>query len=268
MLDPISAFSRVDAAARADGLVEFLDRTAATHFGEINRRSFDLLCLRDNVSVLDVGCGTGDDVRAMRRKVGAGGSVTGIDLSRRMIEEALVRDRGSAFSSRFLVGDVRALAFADDAFDACRISRVLLHLYDPEAALREAVRVIRPGGRLVAIEPDFATLALAHPDREPTRAVTAAFCDSFAHGSVGRWLTIWLRRLGMNEIRCEPRVVPIDADFLRHGFHIEQAARRACERNLISEVQCARFLHTLDELAARDEFFCTANVVLISATRA
>ncbi|MBR0345172.1 MAG: hypothetical protein IJI03_07920, partial [Rudaea sp.] len=64
MSEQISAFSHVDSAAQTGALVEFLDRTAADHFGEINRRSFDLLHLRDGAAVLDVGCGTGDDVRA------------------------------------------------------------------------------------------------------------------------------------------------------------------------------------------------------------
>jgi ubiquinone/menaquinone biosynthesis C-methylase UbiE len=267
MSNQISAFSHVDAAVRADALMAFLDRTAAAHFGEINRRSFDLLRLRENASVLDVGCGTGDDVRTMRGEVGAGGCVTGIDLSRRMIEEAIARDRGSTLPSCFLVGDVGDLAFADAAFDACRISRVLLHVDEPEAALREATRVVRPGGRIVLVEPDFGTLALAHPDRATTRAVLNAFCDSFAHGTVGRWLAIWLRRLGMRDIRCEPRSVPIDADFLRNGFQIEQAATRARELNLIDEACRAAFLRTLDELDGREEFFCMATVLVVSATR-
>ena len=267
MSDPISAFTRVDAAVRADALVEFLDRTAAAHFGEINRRSFDLLRLREHEAVLDVGCGTGDDVRAIRREIGAGGRVTGIDLSRHMIEEAIARDRDAALPSYFLVGDVRDLAFADGSFDACRVSRVLLHLDNPEAALREVARVVRPGGRIVAIEPDFDTLTLAHPDRATTRAVLKVFCDSFAHGTVGRWLVIWLRRLGMSEICCEPRVIPIGADFLRNGFQIEQAVRRACELGLIDGERGADFLRTLDELVARKEFFCAATVFLIGATR-
>lgn len=267
MTEQISAFSHVDAAAQPGSLVEFLDRTAAAHFGEINRRSFDLLRLQENSAVLDIGCGTGDDVRSMRREIGPRGCVTGIDLSRRMIEEAVARDQGSAFASRFLVGDVRDLAFPDGSFDACRLSRVLLHVDDAESALREVARVTCPGGRIVAVEPDFATLALAHPDRETTRAVLNAFCDSFAHGTVGRWMSVWFRRLGMREIRCEPHVVRIDADFLRHGFHIEHAAARAVELKLVSSERRNEFLRTLDDMAARDEFFCIATVVLASATR-
>ncbi len=267
MTDQISAFSHVDAAAQADALVEFLDRTAAAHFGAINRRSFELLRLDESADVLDVGCGTGDDVRAMRRQIGPRGCVTGIDPSRHMIQQAVARDRGSALASRFLIGDVRDLAFPDRSFDACRISRVLLHVDDPESALREVARVTRRGGRIVAIEPDFDTLALAHPDQETARAVLRAFCDSFAHGTAGRWLSVWLRRLGMEEIRCEPQVVRVDAEFFRNGFRIEQAAGRAAERNLVSRERCDDFLRALEGIEARDEFFCFATVLVVGATR-
>ena len=122
-------------------------------------------------------------------------------------------------------------------------------------------------GALVLGLVDIACLTTSDPDRAATRAVLRVFCDSFVHGAVGRWLAIWLRRLGMSEICCEPRVIPIGADFLRNGFQIEQAVRRACELGLIDGERGADFLRTLDDLAARKEFFCAATVFLVGATR-
>jgi ubiquinone/menaquinone biosynthesis C-methylase UbiE len=267
MREGIPAFSRVDASTSACSLVEFLDHTAAAHFSQINRRSIELLRLREDASALDVGCGTGDDVRMMREVVGKQGCVTGVDLSRRMIDEALARDRASALHSRFLVADAQDLPFADGSFDACRISRVLLHVEDAESALKEVVRVTRAGGRVVAIEPDFGTMALAHPDPETTRTVLNSFCDSFAHGAVGRWLTVWLPSLGMKEIRCEPHALRIDADFLRHGFQIERAVQRALDLKLATAERCHDFIRVLDEIASREEFFCIATVLMVSALK-
>ena len=120
MPEEIPAFSRVDISTSTRSLVDFLDHTAAAHFSEINGRSIELLRLREAASALDVGCGTGDDVRMMREVVGPQGCVTGVDLSRRMIDEALARDRASALHSRFLVGDVQDLPFPDGSFDACQ----------------------------------------------------------------------------------------------------------------------------------------------------
>ena len=267
MSEGVAAFSQVDASTSSGSLVDFLDHTAAAHFSEINRRSIELLHLREGTSTLDVGCGTGDDVRLMREAIGPRGCVTGVDLSRRMIDEAVVRDRAAALHSRFLVGDVQNLPFADGSFDACRISRVLLHVADAELALKEVVRVTRAGGRVVAIEPDFGTMALAHPDHETTRTVLNSFCDSFAHGAVGRWLTVWLLSHGMQQIRCEPHVLRIDADFLRHGFQIERAVQRASDLKLATAERCDDFIRTLDEIATRAEFFCTATVLMVSALK-
>jgi ubiquinone/menaquinone biosynthesis C-methylase UbiE len=267
MPEEISAFSRVDAATDSRSLVDFLDRTAAAHFGEINRRSIELLRLHEDARVLDVGCGTGDDVRAMRAAVGPQGCATGVDLSQQMIDEALLRDRASKLPSRFVVGDARDLPFEDGSFEACRISRVLLHVADAESALKEVVRVTRPGGRVVTIEPDFGTMALAHPDRETTRKVLDSFCDSFAHGEVGRWLTTWFASLGMKDIRCEPHVVRVDADFLRRGFQLERAVQRAADLKLAAAEHCHEFSRRLDEIAAHEEFFCIATVLMVSALK-
>ncbi|HWM68811.1 MAG TPA: methyltransferase domain-containing protein [Steroidobacteraceae bacterium] len=203
--EEISTFSRVDAAGNPDSLVQFLDETAAMHFSRINRRSLELMALREGASALDIGCGTGDDVRAMRKMVGAQGAATGVDLSERMLDEALVRDQASLLRSRFLVADAQQLPFPDGSFDACRASRLLLHVTNAELALEEAIRVIRPGGRLVLIEPDFGTMALAHPDHGMTRTVLNAFCDSFVNGTVGRWLTLWLKARGMDDLLATHR---------------------------------------------------------------
>jgi ubiquinone/menaquinone biosynthesis C-methylase UbiE len=265
--EEISTFSQVDAAGNPDSLVQFLDETAATHFSRINRTSLELMALREGASVLDIGCGTGDVVRAMRKLVGAQGAATGVDLSERMLDEALVRDQASILRSRFLVADAQDLPFPDRSFDACRASRLLVHVANAELALQEAIRVIRPGGRLVVIEPDFGTMALAHPDHGMTRTVLNAFCDSFANGTVGRWLTVWLKACGMQEIQCEPHAVRIGAHFLRNGFQIGRAVQRVADLKLGAPGRCDDFLRVLDDMAARGEFFCVTTVLMVSALR-
>jgi SAM-dependent methyltransferase len=93
--------------------------------------------------VLDAGCGTGDFTESVAAKLGC--DVVGIDLSQRMVE--LTRARGL----EALVGDARELPFADSEFDAIAANWMLYHLPDLDAGLAELQRVLRPGGRLVAI---------------------------------------------------------------------------------------------------------------------
>ena len=93
--------------------------------------------------ILDAGCGTGEFAERAARLLGA--DVTGVDQSQRMVE--LTRARGIEAQA----ADVQALPFGDGEFDAVAANWLLYHLPDLEAGLSELRRVLRPGGRLVAI---------------------------------------------------------------------------------------------------------------------
>ena len=95
--------------------------------------------------VLDACCGTGDLALAAER---AGGRVTGLDFSGRMLERA----RRKSASVRWVRGDVLALPFPDRSFDAVTVGFGIRNVEDLEAGLRELARVLRPGGRLGCLE--------------------------------------------------------------------------------------------------------------------
>ncbi|KPK66321.1 MAG: hypothetical protein AMS21_02610 [Gemmatimonas sp. SG8_38_2] len=90
--------------------------------------------------VLELGCGTG---LILARVAEIAKEAVGIDLSERMAERA--RDRGLDVR----VGSVCDLPFEDDEFDLTYSFKVLAHVPDIEAAIREAARVTRPGGHLL-----------------------------------------------------------------------------------------------------------------------
>src|SRR5205823_6689574 len=95
--------------------------------------------------VLDACCGTGDLAVAAER---AGGRVTGVDFSQRMLERA----RSKSDTVEWIEGDALALPFADDSFDAATVGFGARNLDDLEAGLRELRRVLRPGGRVGVLE--------------------------------------------------------------------------------------------------------------------
>jgi demethylmenaquinone methyltransferase/2-methoxy-6-polyprenyl-1,4-benzoquinol methylase len=104
---------------------------------------------RDVVSpgdrVLDSCCGTGDLALADLR---AGGRVTGLDFSERMLERA----RAKSAEIEWIEGDALALPFEDGSFDAATVGFGVRNLEDLEKGLRELRRVLRPGGRLGILE--------------------------------------------------------------------------------------------------------------------
>lgn len=107
----------------------------------IRRAILHVLALAPGDHVLDVGCGGG---LLLRDALATGASATGIDHSVEMVE--LARDR--APGAQVLVADANELPFADAAFTAVSMSVVFFFLPDPVRALREACRVLQPGGRL------------------------------------------------------------------------------------------------------------------------
>jgi SAM-dependent methyltransferase len=93
--------------------------------------------------ILEVGCGWGELAAWLAKATGA--DVVATDLSPRMVE--LTRERGVAAE----VADVQNLPFADGSFDVAVAAWMLYHVPDLEGGIAELARVIRSGGRLVAI---------------------------------------------------------------------------------------------------------------------
>lgn len=109
------------------------------------RRLAAASAVRPGDRVLDAACGTGDLAIASRE---AGGDVTGLDFSERMLERA----RRKSDAIEWILGDVLALPFDDATFDAATIGFGIRNVEDLDAGLRELARVVRPGGRLAVLE--------------------------------------------------------------------------------------------------------------------
>jgi SAM-dependent methyltransferase len=115
------------------------------------------LHLRPGMRLLDCRSGPGTITLDLAEAV-APGEVIGMDISAVQVERAraLVAERGVT-NVRFDLGDITALPFADGSFDVAFAHTVLMHLRDPQAALREMRRVVRPGG-IVAVRDQGAHL--------------------------------------------------------------------------------------------------------------
>jgi ubiquinone biosynthesis O-methyltransferase len=112
----------------------------------------DLLGAKDGETILDIGCGNARDVLPLAQ---AGSRVVGVDLSEGMIEQARTDLVAAGIREVELqVGDVTALQFPAQCFDKILCSEVIEHVPDPDLAIQEMFRVLKPGGSLVISTPN------------------------------------------------------------------------------------------------------------------
>ncbi|HEX4055661.1 MAG TPA: class I SAM-dependent methyltransferase [Tepidisphaeraceae bacterium] len=104
------------------------------------------LALHGDESLLDIGTGPGDFPIRLRRS-GHRGQIIGIDASPGMIAKA----NSAGVDVEFVQGDAQSLPFAEKSFDVVTARHMLYHVPDIPRALREARRVLRPGGRFLAV---------------------------------------------------------------------------------------------------------------------
>jgi ubiquinone/menaquinone biosynthesis C-methylase UbiE len=157
---------------------------------EQRRLVVEALQLRPGEDVLDVGVGPGLLACEMAEEVGRDGSVRGVDPSDSMLAIA-ERRRATADGAlvEFVRGDAGKLPFAEDSFDVAVSTQVYEYVPDMPAALTEARRVLRPGGRLVVLDTDWGSIVWRSSDPERMRRVLAAWDEHLADPYLPRRLT-------------------------------------------------------------------------------
>jgi SAM-dependent methyltransferase len=246
-------------------MIQYLDR--ARRVAAVRRykgRSLALLEAGPGQRVLDVGCGTGEEVRILAQLVGPAGRAVGVDRSLTMVMEARRRPAGPGLPVAYCVGDAHRLPFARGAFDGCRAERVLMHLVDPGRALAEMARVVRPGGRVVAAEPDFTTLAVVGAAPALSGLLCAQLAASFRTGAIGRRLPELFARQGLTRITVEPGTLRLtDLRTADQLFHLRAAAEHAGRMGLAPPEVLSRWLADLDEASRAGRFSCTLTGFLV-----
>ena len=201
--------------------------------------------------ILDVGCGPGFLCVELQQEVGPAGSVVGVDASPAMLALAARRCDGQG-NVTLHRGDATSLPVADAEFDGAVCVQVLEYVADVPAALGELYRAVRPGGRVVVWDIDWATVSWHSNDPARMARVLDAWDDHLTHPSLPRVLAPAMRSVGFQDVRMEPHpvatahfdpgsygvaIIPVISSFVsgRRGVNGNEAKAWASELNELGE---------------------------------
>jgi arsenite methyltransferase len=174
------------------------------------QRLLDLLQLLPGERLLDIGCGGGAFCREVASLVGPEGAVVGIDNAPAAVAVAKrLAALDAAPCLTFSEADGHDLPFPDASFDAAVCISVLGFCQNPAQVLAEARRVLRPHGRLLAVNSDEDTRVYNGRDRALGRRITRAIADRSNDPWLGRHLAPLLTAAGF---QLEQEVVLVDLE--------------------------------------------------------
>jgi arsenite methyltransferase len=160
-----------------------------------------IAALKPGEVVIDLGSGAGFDCLLAARQVGAAGRVIGVDMTHEMLKKA--RENAAkigASNVEFRLGELEHLPVADNTADAV-LSNCVINLVPEKAQVfREALRVLKPGGRL-AISDAVNTAPLS----AELQADATLLCGCIAGAAPIERIEAWLREAGFVDVRVTPK---------------------------------------------------------------
>jgi SAM-dependent methyltransferase len=250
-------FERVDEASNPSAWVETLDLLHEEPFyREYKARVRDLLRPESSGLYLEVGAGVGTDSLALDARV------VGVDRSLTMCSEARMRGLPA------LVADAEAIPLASDSVDGCWSDRTVQHLPNPEKALGEFVRVTKPGGIVVVVDPDYGTQNLAFPDQVLARKVLAyRERHMIRNATLAHRMGVLFDRASLEDVAIEARTLEVrDPTSLDNVLGLRSWASAAAGAGFMSDEEVALWLKEYDEVVASGSFLWSVTFFITSGT--
>jgi SAM-dependent methyltransferase len=222
--------------------------------------SLAVLGLKPGERVLDIGSGTGEYARALAEAVGETGEAIGLDPNEGMRAEAARRARGA----KFVDGNAYDLPFETNSLDAVTCERVYQHLADPDRATQEIARVLRPGGRVVVTDHDWATTIIHPGDPDIVRVVTEAMRGGIVNPFAARRMPGHFVRAGLTVDDIGSQAL-VQSPSAATGPLMKMLGRVAVDRGAIDAERCERFLADLAAGAETGEFHMSVTMFAVLA---
>ena len=214
--------------------------------------------LGPGLRVADIGCGIGTVSAWMAEQVGPRGEVVGVDVSPEQIAQAREMAAPLALPQlRFAVGGASDTGLPRGAFDLVFCRFVLMHMRQPEAALREMAALLRPGGLLVCEDGDFTSPFCEPPSAAFDRCFELYLALGAARGAdfrIGPKLYRMFLEAGFTSPQvalAQPAIVRGPAKRLPE-WTLQEAAPALLEARLATEQEIDALLLSMQALAEDD----------------
>jgi ubiquinone/menaquinone biosynthesis C-methylase UbiE len=239
--------------------------------------SYDLLQIEPGMQVLDVGCGIGVDLPALSDRVGEDGLVIGLDHNHELLRSAKEAISGR-FNSRVVAAEAQEMPFPNRSFDCVRADRLLQHIPEPAPALAEMWRVLRPGGTLTLVEPDWKMVALfpgspaGGNDDHTLNAILAYKQRESAHALIGRQFYSLLHQQGSDaweNVKVQVEVLALTSwPAVDAALLLSQMAHALAEEEPAMKDEINAWLKAVEIAAQRGEFLASMQLFFACARRA
>jgi SAM-dependent methyltransferase len=208
--------------------------------------------------------------RALAARPDFDGLVIGVDQSPLLLDitRRLAGQEGVAERIELRVDDAERLDLPDASFDAVIAHTTISHVGDPLALLREAARVVRPGGQVVIFDGDYASWTFDHPDPQLAATMDAAIIAAVVNNPrVLRSLPRLLRQAGLELAETQGYVYADIGAGSFFGLAIETYVPMTVRAGIVPAAQAETWLADQRQAMADDTFFGACNYYTYVAHR-
>lgn len=230
---------------------------------EIKRSSYDHFSGLEGAHILDLGCGTGLDVRKMAEG-NPQSHYTGVDHDQTLLAEAA--KPGLLKNLDYKVANVHELPFDDESINGIRSERLFQHLKDEGAVWQEMIRVSRPGSSVMILETDWSSLNFYTGLKKEEEALVSFFTDAkINNGLTANRLVHSAFEWGLTGVEFEiyPIVLQslVEANLL---IKLEEMIGEAVTEHYLAEVEGQRLIERMARTEKDKVFKCTLNMINLS----
>ncbi|NKB58723.1 MAG: methyltransferase domain-containing protein [Alphaproteobacteria bacterium] len=217
-------------------------------------------------AVADYGCGPGYVSVELAKRVGEAGQVHAFDINTDFVNRTRERVAANGFADRVsvthLLNDM--LPLADDTLDRLVIKNVMVYVDDPLASFREFRRVVKPGGKVHAIDSDFYMTAFDPVSPEDWRIVLDSALHAFRTPAIGRKMRGFALKAGYSDVSVQVIAAPETTGRMLN--FIKNMAGYAREGGMHDETTVQRVVDIASRAVEEGTFFSLNPQFLVTAT--